>query len=48
MSDPKAEWLEGSYVEPVALALTPDARFALIIDGYGKSSYLTCLLLRAD
>ncbi len=39
---------EGSYFLPKGIALSPDARFALVIDGDGENCYLTCLLLRTD
>ena len=45
---PQSQWEEGSYFEPATIALTPDGRLAFIIDGYGDTHYLTCLLMRAD
>jgi len=45
---PQSQWEEGSYFEPAAIAFTPDGRFAFIIDGYGDTHFLTCLLMRAD
>lgn len=48
IDQPVNDWQEGSYYKPEAIALTPDARFAFIIDGYGETNYLTCLMLRTD
>ncbi len=46
--EPDGDWPEGSYYDPRGIALSPDARFAFIIDGNGEINYLTCLLLRFD
>lgn len=42
------DWQEGSYYQPKSIALTPDGRFALIVDGEAGTYYLTCLLLREN
>lgn len=48
IDQPQAEWPEGSYHAPRAIALTHDARFALLIDGIDRTGYLTCLLLMTE
>ncbi len=45
---PDGDWPEGSFNDPRAIALSPDGRFAFIIDGNAEFNYLTCLMLRFD
>ncbi len=41
-----SNWMEGSYFEPRAIAVSSDGKYAFIIDGDGESNYLTCLELK--
>lgn len=39
------DWPEGAFLDPRALAVSPDGRFILVADGYDENSYLTAFLL---
>lgn len=43
-----ADWPEGAFLDPRALAVSPDGRFLLVADGYGETSYLTAFLLEPE
>lgn len=43
-SDP-ADRPEGAFLDPRAIAVSPDGRFLLVADGYGNESTLTAFLL---
>lgn len=42
------DWAEGSFLDPRALAVSPDGRFVLVADGYDDQAYLTCFLMEID
>ena len=46
-SDP-LEWPEGSFLDPVAITVSPDGRFIIIADGYLNKSYLSAFLIEID
>jgi DNA-binding beta-propeller fold protein YncE len=46
-SDP-IEWPEGSFLDPVAISVSPDGRFIIIIDGYLNKAYISAFLLEID
>jgi hypothetical protein len=39
---------EGAFLDPRALAISPDGRFVLVADGYNDQAYLTCFLMEID
>jgi len=41
-------WPEGEFLDPRAIAVSPDGRFILIADGYEQSSYLTAYLVEEE
>jgi hypothetical protein len=41
-------WPEGEFLDPRAIAVSPDGRFILIADGYEQSSYLTAFLVEEE
>ncbi|MBN1537200.1 MAG: hypothetical protein JW908_10750 [Anaerolineales bacterium] len=40
--------LEGSFLDPYAITVSPDGRFVLVADGYEEHSYLTAFLMEID
>lgn len=46
-SDP-IEWPEGSFLDPVAISVSPDGRFIIIADGYLNKSYISAFLMEID
>jgi WD40 repeat protein len=42
------DWAEGSFLDPRALAVSPDGRLVLVADGYDDQAYLTCFLMEID
>lgn len=42
------DWADGSFLDPRALAVSPDGRFVLVADGYEDQAYLTCFLMEID
>lgn len=43
-SDP-IEWPEGSFLDPVAISVSPDGRFIIIADGYLNKAYISAFLM---
>lgn len=41
-------WPEGEFLDPRAIAVSPDGRFILVADGYEQSSYLTAFLVEEE
>lgn len=41
-------WPEGAFLDPRAIAVSPDGRFVLVADGYEETSYLTAFLLEPE
>lgn len=40
--------LEGTFLDPYAITVSPDGRFVLVADGYEEYSYLTAFLMDID
>jgi len=40
--------LEGTFLDPYAITVSPDGRFVLVADGYEEHSYLTAFLMEID
>lgn len=38
----------GSFLDPTAIAVSPDGRFILVADGYDENSYLSAFLMEID
>jgi DNA-binding beta-propeller fold protein YncE len=48
LSNEVENWPEGEFLDPRAIAVSPDGRFILIADGYEESSYLTAFLVEEE
>ena len=48
LSDDPLEWPDGSFLDPVAITVSPDGRFIIIADGYQNKSYLSAFLMEID
>ncbi len=48
LSNEVENWPEGEFLDPRAIAVSPDGRFILIADGYEQSSYLTAFIVEPE
>jgi len=42
------DWTEGAFLDPHALAVSPDGRFIVVADGWDETSYLTAFLKESE
>ena len=48
LTSDSGDWPEGSFLDPRAIAVSPDGRFLLVADGYDENAYLTAFLMEID